>query len=61
MSSFFQDRLKYLCDGMPKNWDKDKIIFYLVLGTTDLNALQLQEIFEIAKEKGMNGNDGSIT
>lgn len=48
----FRERLDFLCEGMPKNWDKDKIVFYLVMGTTDLNALQLQEIFEIAKEKG---------
>ena len=48
----FEEKLKWLCDGANPRWNKEDYIFYLVLGTTELKAPQLQEIFKIAEEKG---------
>ena len=50
--SEFREKLEQLCDGIDPKWDKDKIIFYLVMSITGIKAPELREIFDIAGEKG---------
>lgn len=48
----FREKLEELCEGIDKGWSKETIIYYLVVTVSNLDAMQVTEIFDIAKEKG---------